>query len=260
MAAPESARPSGGMAQAVPTGLRTTLAVGLLVLGAGDLAAIDAILLPHYLSARSHGAPRATLQAHVWEPPAPLPVSPPRPQAVAAPPVVPAPAVPPAAPTAAAPPVVPAPAAPPAASTAAAPPVAPQATTAPAPDETVPIEANAAAETSDWPPLRFARNTTWLSPESRDALAELAQRLVDHPNLQAVLAGHTDDLGAPERNRSLSLDRALRVRRYLIGHGVARDRVEVQSFGSSRPVASGRSREARAQNRRVEITLQERSD
>jgi outer membrane protein OmpA-like peptidoglycan-associated protein len=254
MVAPESAQPSGGMAQAVPSGLRTTLAVGLLVLGAGDLAAIDAILLPRYLGARSHGekAPRSTLRAQVWQPPAPLPVS--------LSPVALAPAAPPVAPAAVAPPVAPATAAPPVVPAAAAPPVAPQATTAPAPAEVVRLEAKAAPKTSDWPALRFARNTTWLSAESRETLGELARRLKDDPNLRAVLAGHTDDLGAPERNRSLSLDRALRARRYLVGHGVARDQVEVQSFGSSQPAASGRSREARAQNRRVEISLQERSD
>jgi outer membrane protein OmpA-like peptidoglycan-associated protein len=112
---------------------------------------------------------------------------------------------------------------------------------------------------SEWPHLRFIRNTAWLSPESCATLARLADRLKENPSLQASLLGHTDDLGPAEVNQVLSLRRASRARAWLIQRGVAPDQIQVRGFGSSQPAVSGSSRESRAQNRRVEITLGERS-
>jgi outer membrane protein OmpA-like peptidoglycan-associated protein len=299
MMAPGSARRSGPVAQAM--GLRTVLAVGLLVFGAGALAAIHTVLLPRYLASRSFAResgltrprtlatpmvaapPEATPVAHtgIESPPAPVPVDPSEPQPSAPVPVAhatesppdPAPAAPPAAqplaPEATESPL------PPAGLTARPAVAVPAAKAAPAPAEAakgaapqapVPEEAGdrasppaAPIENKDSPSLLFIRNTAWLSPEARESLAVLADRLRDDPSLEVVLAGHTDDLGTPEVNRTLSLRRAVRVRAWLVERGIAPDRIEVQGLGSSQPLLSGSSREARAKNRRVEITVSERS-
>jgi outer membrane protein OmpA-like peptidoglycan-associated protein len=242
MMTPESARRSGGVANAMPAGLRTTLAVGLLVLGVGDLAAIDGILLPRYLAGRSQGAGGPRLAStRTWIPPtAAL-----SPQAVEQSPPPPASAPLPAAPAVRAEPV----------------PIAPTSTPPPVVEQpkAEPTSAAGSSEASAWPNLLFARNTSWLSPASRETLDSLAARLKEEAGLHVVLAGHTDDLGTPELNHSLSLDRAVHAQAWLVDHGIGPERIEVRHFGSAKPTTSGQTAEARAQNRRVEITLRERS-
>jgi outer membrane protein OmpA-like peptidoglycan-associated protein len=118
-----------------------------------------------------------------------------------------------------------------------------------------------AAETlapSAWPRLRFELNTAWLGAEARETLDRLADHLKQHPFAEVVLEGHTDDLGGPEVNHSLSRSRAIRARQRLVAQGVDPAQIEIHNFGASKPVVPGRSAEARAQNRRVEITVRER--
>jgi len=70
-----------------------------------------------------------------------------------------------------------------------------------------------------------------------------------------VISGHTDDSGPENLNRALSIERARRCGQWLEGHGVDSARIEIQGFGSTRPVADDRSPEAQVHNRRVEIDL-----
>jgi outer membrane protein OmpA-like peptidoglycan-associated protein len=234
MGVPESTRQSGLVAHAA--GLRTILAVTLLALGVADLAAIHGAFLPRYLAGRAHGprdVPRvlpARVQAPTPPSPSPLPQA--EPTHAQAP-------------------------APPARQALAAedPPPAPARVD---PEKTTPGAAPAAEESS-FSHLLFARNTAWLSPESRETLGKLALHLKENPDMQALLSGHTDDLGAPELNHSLSRGRATHAREWLLERGVAPEQIEIRSFGASRPAAPGQSPEARAKNRRVEITFRERS-
>jgi outer membrane protein OmpA-like peptidoglycan-associated protein len=240
MMAPGSAGPSGGVAQAMPGRLRTALAALLLVIGVADLAAVDTILVPRYLASRSRQAPAsvaapAQALARAQTPPVqPTPVQP-----------TPAAATPPQ-PAAFAPEPAPA---------------SPGAEPAAQVEQPVRVEARSPtpSEERSWPRLLFAHNTAWLSPESCETLGTLAVQLKEQATLQAVLEGHTDNLGSREVNHFLSLHRAQRAQKWLVGQGVKPAQVEVRSFGASRPATPGRSAEARAQNRRVEITLRERS-
>ena len=65
--------------------------------------------------------------------------------------------------------------------------------------------------------------------------------------------GHTDGLGPAEYNRGLSQRRSEAVRDYLIGKGVAPERLEAKGFGEDRPIASNSTNAGRAANRRVEF-------
>jgi outer membrane protein OmpA-like peptidoglycan-associated protein len=69
-----------------------------------------------------------------------------------------------------------------------------------------------------------------------------------------IIEGHTDSSGSELDNETLSLDRALRVRDYLLSRGLEIT-IEAVGFGSSRPAASNATREGRSNNRRVEIIL-----
>jgi peptidoglycan-associated lipoprotein len=70
--------------------------------------------------------------------------------------------------------------------------------------------------------------------------------------------GHTDATGSDAYNLRLGEDRALAVRNYLRDqHGIALSRIEVMSYGESRPVIDNKTKENRAQNRRVVLKVLE---
>ncbi|MCX8072241.1 MAG: OmpA family protein [Candidatus Binatia bacterium] len=92
-----------------------------------------------------------------------------------------------------------------------------------------------------------------IQPESRVVLDEAYGILRDEPEIRVRAEGHTDSVGSEDYNLRLSQRRAEAVRTYLIGKGIAPQRIEAVSFGESRPVASNDTPEGRAQNRRVEL-------
>jgi outer membrane protein OmpA-like peptidoglycan-associated protein len=226
--APESVQRSGSVAHA--RGLRTTLAVGLLVLGAGDLAAIATVFLPRYLAARSQPTP-ASMSMPTTTVLAAIPAVSPLDSA----PIVDVGALEVARPAA----------------------VLPVAVVEKAKVEEPPAAAEVALP-SKWPHLLFAQNTAGLSAESRATLDKLSDYLKQHASAEAVLEGHTDDQGEANVNNWLSRNRALRAKQRLVDQGIDPAQVEVHNFGAARPLLPNRSPEARAKNRRVEITVRER--
>jgi outer membrane protein OmpA-like peptidoglycan-associated protein len=79
-------------------------------------------------------------------------------------------------------------------------------------------------------------------------------------NTTLEIAGHTDDVGSNADNQKLSEERAQAVRNYLISRGVAAGRLKAVGYGKSKPLVKGKSEEARARNRRVEMTITSESD
>jgi OOP family OmpA-OmpF porin len=73
------------------------------------------------------------------------------------------------------------------------------------------------------------------------------------PNAKIEVAGHTDSVGTEAYNMGLSLRRANAVRDWLIGQGVAADRLVVKGYGETMPIADNRTPEGRFRNRRVEL-------
>ena len=69
------------------------------------------------------------------------------------------------------------------------------------------------------------------------------------------LAGHTDNIGQPEANKTLSQARAEAVRRQLIEYGCHPEKISAFGYGDLKPVAPNDTEEGRQLNRRVEITL-----
>lgn len=84
----------------------------------------------------------------------------------------------------------------------------------------------------------------------------VARILREHPEIPRVLVGaHTDDRGFPDQLRRLSQQRAEEVRRYLIGKGVAAERLEARGYGPDRPIDSNATSIGRENNRRVEFKI-----
>lgn len=111
------------------------------------------------------------------------------------------------------------------------------------------------------PGLSFESNSAHLKPGSELVLDAAAARLLSYQDLQAEVAGHTDDRGSASHNRKLSRHRAEAVRNYLVRAGVSATALSARGYGESRPVASNDDEQGRAANRRVVIrVLAGRSD
>jgi outer membrane protein OmpA-like peptidoglycan-associated protein len=103
----------------------------------------------------------------------------------------------------------------------------------------------------------FVTNKSDLLPSAQVKLTQVADALTQQDSeSKIVVEGHTDSQGTASYNQDLSQRRAQSVRDYLVGHGIAADRVTSQGFGLSRPIADNATAEGRANNRRVEIVVQ----
>ena len=105
------------------------------------------------------------------------------------------------------------------------------------------------------PNVQFYSNSARLLPYSIRPIQELAAYLDSHPNVNAVIKGHTDDVGEEAANLQLSQARAEAVRSVLMSLGISPDRIKAVGYGESAPKVRGQSVEARALNRRVEVEL-----
>lgn len=88
--------------------------------------------------------------------------------------------------------------------------------------------------------------------ESLDALAEL---LIKKEDWKIQISGHTDNVGNDASNMALSEKRAKSVGKYLESKGVMRDKMIIQWFGETKPIADNSTPEGRAKNRRVEMEV-----
>ena len=94
-----------------------------------------------------------------------------------------------------------------------------------------------------------------LKPAGKEKIdAELVAPMKEHPNLRALVEGHTDSIGSDAYNQRLSERRANAVRDYMVSRGIDAQRITTKGWGKSKPIASNKTKEGRARNRRVEIT------
>jgi outer membrane protein OmpA-like peptidoglycan-associated protein len=103
--------------------------------------------------------------------------------------------------------------------------------------------------------VNFDFNRADIRPDSRPILDQAVDVLRENEDVHVVVEGHTDAVGTDEYNRALSVRRAEAVFRYLVNRGIPPERLRVEGFGESRPVASNDDEAGRAQNRRVELRV-----
>jgi len=101
--------------------------------------------------------------------------------------------------------------------------------------------------------VNFTNGSTELTKGSYPSLDDIATSLVTYPQVRIEVRGYTDDVGNAEANRKLSQERAEAVVKYLVGKGVAADRLKAQGLGAANPVADNKTADGRVLNRRVEI-------
>ena len=109
------------------------------------------------------------------------------------------------------------------------------------------------------PNVQFYTNSANLIPTSLSDIQQLAQHLIDTPELDAIVIGHTDNVGEAQSNLKLSQRRAETVRNVLISMGVEGDRLTAIGKGDKEPKADNSNEEGRLMNRRVEVQLVQHS-
>ncbi|UJF25160.1 OmpA family protein [Suttonella sp. R2A3] len=103
----------------------------------------------------------------------------------------------------------------------------------------------------------FAFDKSDLKPEGKQAIEALATDLNGRgASVQKItVVGNTDSVGTEKYNQGLSERRASSVANYLVENGVPAQLIEAYGLGETSPVATNETAEGRAQNRRVDITV-----
>lgn len=94
-----------------------------------------------------------------------------------------------------------------------------------------------------------------LKEQSWVEIRNLVQFMNDYPNAIVELAGHTDSYGTDDYNVDLSMRRVEAVKKGIVSLGVDEDRLRFVWYGETVPIATNRTREGIALNRRVEFTI-----
>ena len=103
--------------------------------------------------------------------------------------------------------------------------------------------------------VHFDFDKATLKPAGKAKLDDLAAKMAGM-NLEVVIAiGHADEIGSDEYNMKLSVRRADAVKKYLVSKQIEANRVYTEGKGKRQPVASNKTKEGRAKNRRVEIEV-----
>jgi OOP family OmpA-OmpF porin len=124
-----------------------------------------------------------------------------------------------------------------------------------------PVEAKAAAPVAAASKVTYAADAFFdfdksvVKPAGKAKLDDLVAK-VKGINLEVIIAvGHTDSVGSDAYNQKLSVRRAEAVKAYLVSKGIEKNRIYTEGKGEKQPVASNKTKEGRAKNRRVEIEV-----
>jgi outer membrane protein OmpA-like peptidoglycan-associated protein len=103
--------------------------------------------------------------------------------------------------------------------------------------------------------IRFDFDKSTIRPGNREVLSRMAGVLMTLQGYQIYVYGYTDNVGTEEYNQKLSERRAAAVRDYLAQSGVDPKIIAAKGYGQADPLENGASTQARAKNRRVEISI-----
>jgi OOP family OmpA-OmpF porin len=103
--------------------------------------------------------------------------------------------------------------------------------------------------------ILFDNNSAVIRPESAGVMKEIAAALTDNPTVKIKITGHTSSDGDDAANMDLSKKRAAAVKEYLMQeYSIDGTRMETDGKGETKPIADNKTKEGKAQNRRVEFT------
>jgi outer membrane protein OmpA-like peptidoglycan-associated protein len=105
--------------------------------------------------------------------------------------------------------------------------------------------------------IQFETGKSVIRKESASSLDKIIALMNEYPNSKFTVEGYTDNVGNAASNKALSQQRADAVKKYFTDKGIAADRLMSIGYGIEKPIASNATAQGRAQNRRVEIHLEE---
>lgn len=102
---------------------------------------------------------------------------------------------------------------------------------------------------------QFVGRTTEPTAETLGRIPRLVAMLKANPDVKAVIVGHTDPSGDATVDRDVALKRAQTLANLLEDGGIDAQRLTVESVGASEPLTKSDTKEGRASNQRVSLTL-----
>lgn len=101
--------------------------------------------------------------------------------------------------------------------------------------------------------VNFEVNKADLTEDSKLVLKDVATSLAARPDVRVEVQGHTDISGGRALNMRLSKARAQAVEKFLEENGVSPGQLTAKGYGPDKPIASNKTKDGRAQNRRVQL-------
>jgi len=108
--------------------------------------------------------------------------------------------------------------------------------------------------------ILFGFNSSKIGNDAKSSLDKFAKSLINNPQTDVQIYGHTDNVGTRSANEKVSNARASEVKNYLINAGVPTNRLSSKGLAYDYPVANNDTEAGRAQNRRVEIYITANED
>jgi OmpA-OmpF porin, OOP family len=101
--------------------------------------------------------------------------------------------------------------------------------------------------------ITFDTAKATIRPESFPRLDVLVDFMTHKKSARVEISGHTDNVGKPKANKTLSAKRAQSCRAYVISKGIDGSRIDAVGYGDERPIASNHTEDGRQTNRRIEV-------
>jgi outer membrane protein OmpA-like peptidoglycan-associated protein len=100
--------------------------------------------------------------------------------------------------------------------------------------------------------VNFDTGKATIRPESIPRLDSLLEFMTYKKSARIEISGHTDNVGRPQLNKSLSERRAQAVRDFLVKEGIEESRIEAVGCGDEQPITTNATEDGRQKNRRIE--------
>ncbi len=104
--------------------------------------------------------------------------------------------------------------------------------------------------------IAFPSGKATLPAESFPVLGKVQRVIRDLNASHVTVEGHTDAVGSPVKNKNLSNERATAISGYLAANGVSATEISTVGYGDTKPLTSNKTKEGRAQNRRVDVIIE----
>jgi OOP family OmpA-OmpF porin len=101
--------------------------------------------------------------------------------------------------------------------------------------------------------VTFETGKATLTEDSKAVLKGVATSLAARPDVRVEVQGHTDNTGSRAANQRISKARAVAVEKFLEANGVSPAQLTAKGYGPDKPIASNKTKDGRAQNRRVDL-------